>query len=471
MSLRPASLQGRLLAAVLGLVAAVWMIAALMIWRDARHELDELLDAHLAQAAAVLVVQQLRERDEDHAQDDEDHHVADLPAPSLHRYAARTAFQVWHHGRLVIRSELAPAQAFGPVGHRAELGFSTMMLDGVTWRVFAARGAERDMQVFVGEQVAARSDILKAVLRSLLWPMVVALPLLALLLWWAVSQGLSPLRTLRAQLSRRDAQALQPVTLTDAPLEMVPMVEALNSLLARIQGLLASERRFTADAAHELRTPLAALRAQAQVAQASADADERRHALGSVLLACDRLARLIDQLLTLARLEAGTPATGCVAVDLASLARLLAAESAPQALARGQELAVDGDGPLIVQGNESLLGVLLRNLLDNALRYSPEGAQVRLGLSAVAGGGAQLMVEDSGPGLAEADLARLGERFFRVLGNEAPGSGLGWSIIRRVAQAQGIVVELGRAPTLGGLRVTLNIPARPPDAVNPAATA
>lgn len=471
MRLKPASLQGRLLAAVLGLVAVVWGVTALLTWRDARHELDELLDAHLAQAAAVLVVQRLRELDEDHHEDDDDHRIADLPAPSLHRYAARTAFQVWHRGRLVIRSELAPVQAFGPVGREATLGFQALTLEGVRWRVFATRGAERDVQVFVGEQIAARSDILKAVLRSLLWPVIVALPLLGLVLWWAVRQGLAPLRQMRSQLAGRDPQTLQPVALADAPQEMAPMVDALNGLFSRIQTLLASERRFTADAAHELRTPLAALRAQAQVAQASADADERRHALGGVLQACDRLARLIDQLLTLARLEAGTPAEGRATVDVAALARQLAAQAVPQALARHQDLAVDGEGPRVVQGNEPLLGVLLRNLLDNALRYSPEGAQVRLSLPAAPGGNVQVVVEDSGPGLADADLARLGERFFRVLGNEAPGSGLGWSIIRRVAQSQGIGVQVDRSPTLGGLRVTLTVPATPPSVISPAAPA
>jgi len=439
------SLQARLLALVLGLATVVWLGAALMTWRDARHELDELLDGHLTQAAALLVVQQTGELEE------EEH----VDAPSIHKYAPRVAFQVFHEGRLVLHSAQAGVKPMAQLGN----GFATVRLeDGTEWRVFAARGAQRDVQIYVGEQTASRRAILRAVLRSVLWPLVIALPLLALAGWWAVRRGLAPLRQLSQVLERRGPEALQPVTLTDLPVEMQPLVRALNALLERIAGLLEAERRFTADAAHELRTPIAAIRAQAQVALgAGEDAAGRRHALQATLAGCDRATHLVEQLLTLARLEAA-PALSALPLDLSELARRVLAELAPTALARRQHLELEAASPCRVAAPEPLLAVLLRNLVDNAMRYSPDGATVRVRLSQQEAA-AVLTVEDNGPGLTTADMQRLGERFYRPPGQSQAGSGLGWSIVRRIAQVSGAQIELGRAPQLGGLAVTVRWPA------------
>lgn len=444
------SLQGRLLALVMGALLAVWAATATLTWLDAQHELDELLDGHLAQAAALLVVQQAAELDDD---------PAGVDAPQLHRYAPRVAFQVWHEGRLVTRSSNAPLTPLRPGSVGTQTGFDTVQVGSEAWRVFATRGAERDVQVYVGEQVDARNAILRALMRSMLAPLALALPLLALGAWWAVRRGLQPLRGLSALLARRGPQAQEPVTLADAPTEMRPMVDALNGLLQRIDRMVQAERRFTADAAHELRTPLAAIRAQAQVALAESDDAARRHALQSTLQGCDRAARLVEQMLTLSRLEAGAaPATALL--DLAAVARRVAAEAAPSALARGQALSLQAEAPCPARGDDTLAAALLRNLLDNAIRYSPQGATIQVSLTPGADG-VTLRVDDSGPGLAEADRARLGERFFRVLGSSASGSGLGWSIVRRIADTQGAAVQVGRSPTLGGLGVTVQWPAAP----------
>jgi len=439
----PRSLQGRLLVLVLGVVGVVWAGAAVATWVDVRHELDELLDAHLAQSAALLVAQQSR-----HIGEDDDDALAD--APSLHRYAPQVAFQVWHERRLALRSSNAPLQPMS----RQRRGFETLQFDGVAWRVFAARGAESDVQVYVGERVASRSGILWVVVRSVLWPLAVALPLLALTGWWAVRQGLAPMRRLGAASARREAQTLAPIAAaSDTPAEMQPLVAALNGLFARIAELLESERRFTADAAHELRTPIAAIRAQAQVALASAgDEGERRHALEATLIGCDRAAHLVDQLLTLSRLESAAPAPKA-GLDVTSLARRVVAELAPLALAKQQSIELDADQPCSARGDEALLGALLRNLVDNAIRYSPPSARVRIAVVRGAEGGVELTVEDSGPGMTEEQRVRLGERFYRVLGSGQPGSGLGWSIVRRIAAAHGATVEVGRSAALGGLRV------------------
>jgi two-component system sensor histidine kinase QseC len=284
--------------------------------------------------------------------------------------------------------------------------------------------------------------------------MALALPLLALGVWWAVRWGVAPLRGLRDAVARREPHALEPLSSAGAPSELVPVVEALNALFARIATLLESERRFTADAAHELRTPIAAIRAQAQVALSENDAARRHHALAATIEGADRLARLVDQLLTLSRLEAAS-GPGMERVDLAAIARRVAAEIAPAALAREQSLELDAETPAPIRGNDPLLGVLVRNLLDNAVRYSPRGARVRVSV-AREGGRISLRVEDSGPGMNDADRARLGERFFRALGTEESGSGLGWSIVRRIAATHGMEVVVGLSEMLGGLKITIS---------------
>ncbi len=445
----PRSLQGRLLLLVLGLVTAVWLAAAAMTWIDARHELDELLDGHLAQAAALLVVQQAGEIEDDDRHPD---------APTLHRYAPKVAFQVFHEGRLALRSANAPSFPMVDSGERFRSGFRTVQIEGRAWRVFAAHGAERDVQVYVGEQASSRAAILWAVLRSTLWPMLVALPVLALAAWWAVHRGMAPLRRLGLALAERRPHALQPVVIEGAPSEMAPMLDALNGLLERIARLMESERRFTADAAHELRTPIAAIRAQAQVALGEADDGLRRHALQATLAGCDRAARLVEQLLVLSRLEAGA-APVPAPLELGALARGVVAELAPSAIRKRQAIEVEAPGSYEVRGDATLLAVLVRNLVDNAIRYSPPGARVRI---ALAGNGppVRLTIEDSGPGMSDQDMQRTGERFFRVMGSAEDGSGLGWSIVRRIAAAHRLGIRVARSAALGGLEVTVSWPDR-----------
>lgn len=442
------AIQTRLLLLVSGAVLLVWLVAAAMTWFDARHELDELLDSHLAQAAALLVAQQRIDHDED---------AHGLDAPSLHRYAPKVAFQVFHEGQLTLRTANAPASPMVDMAEHWREGFKTVEIAGVRWRVFATYGAERDVQVYVGEQIASRADILWAILHGMLTPILLALPVLAVVVWLAVRQALRPLRQLRVALLTRPAQALDPVRLPGTPADLAPMLDALNDLFSRIAALMDAERRFTADAAHELRTPIAAIRTQAQVALAEHHDAERRHALQATLAGCDRATRLVEQLLTLSRLEAGTTLS-LVPLDLTALTRQVVADQTPALLARQQHIELDAPQPCAIRGDAALLMILVRNLIDNASRYSPEGANVRVAVRQEATGGVTLLVEDSGPGLDDASRQRLGERFFRVLGSGQSGSGLGWSIVRRVAQAHHADITLDTARQLGGLAVQVRWP-------------
>jgi two-component system sensor histidine kinase QseC len=241
------------------------------------------------------------------------------------------------------------------------------------------------------------------------------------------------------------------------------LAQALNALLDRIGEMVISERRFTSDAAHELRTPIAAIRAQAQVALgAGDDVAERAHALQATLAGCDRATRLVEQLLTLARLEAASAAPA-KRVDLSAVTRRIAADLAPVALARQQVLELQAQSACAVAADEILLGVLVRNLLDNAMRYSPPGAHVYVDVVCVAGE-TRLTVEDSGPGMTREEMARLGERFYRVLGTDQPGSGLGWSIVKRLVTVFHAEVAVRSSTSHGGLAVEVRWPAGAPAA-------
>lgn len=445
------SLQWRLVAGVSAAVGVLWLLVALWLGVDARHEIDELLDAHLAQSAALLVAHQTHPP----SPDDDD---LQIDTPMLHRYARRVAFQVWHEGLLVQRSPNAPLEPMSTLLS----GFETRRLGDAEWRLFATRGTDFDAQVYVAERIEARSALQLALLRGLLLPLGLVLPAVALVAWAAVRAGLRPLRRLGTLLAARPASALGPVQFPEGPppTEMAPLLTSLNQLFERIGHLLEAERRFTADAAHELRTPIAAIRAQAEVALGASGDEERRHALQGTLQGCDRASRLVQQMLMLARLDA-TGLANPARVDLSVLVRQVAADLAPLALAKVQTLSLEGaDVGCPVQGDADLLALLLRNLLDNAIRYSPRGAVIVLSLQGPQGGrGALLALEDGGPGLEPAQLARLGERFFRVAGQDLPGSGLGWSIVRRIAEAHGASLATGRSERLGGLAVTLRWPA------------
>lgn len=442
----PRSLQTRLLLAVLGLVLLAWGAAAVLTWHKAKHEVGELLDAHLAQTAALLRLQPL-----DVLNDEQMTEAADLD-----KHQHDVVFQLWHEDQLLARSKNAPGVA---LTDRTQRGFADSQVQGTAWRVFVTPGRERDVRIVVGERQSARQDIVQASVRGMLKPLAWALPLLALGIWWVVRGLVRPLRRLGDAVAARQPQSLAPLATQSVPPEVLPLMEALNALFARMADLLAAEQQFTADAAHELRTPIAGIRMQAQVAQGASDDAERQTALAATLQGCDRATRLVEQLLQLARLDAQSNGAAAASTDLAEAARAVVHDLQPLAQARTQQVELNTTGPTPAPLAEPLARVLLRNLLDNALRYSPDGARVRLHITPAApGAAAQLCVEDSGPGLEPAELARLGERFFRVLGTGQTGSGLGWSIVQRIARLQGLRVQVDRSPALGGLRVAITWP-------------
>jgi two-component system sensor histidine kinase QseC len=442
-SARGRSLSRRLLILALAAVALAWIASSILAVVRVRHEAGELLDAHLVQAASML-----------HARIGDDLDESELEhAPVLHRYARGLAFQVWEGPSLRAHSASAPDVRLSP----RDEGFADVVSGGRAWRVFSSYDRDGRVLVQVGEEMRARNSIVGSVGGALLMPMLVALPVLGALIWLALRSGLAPLRALGREVAQRDPDNLHALDAGTAPREVEPIVASLNDLFGRLRRSIDHERRFTADAAHELRTPLAAVRAQAEVALGATAEGERLHALRQVVAGCDRAARLVEQMLVLARLDPQRALPGGKRFDLAAVARDAVGDAAPAALARGVAVALDA-APAEVTGDPALVTILLRNLLDNAVRHAPAESTVDV---AVRGAGdVELAVADRGPGVPPAERALLGERFHQVAGSTGPGSGLGLSIVRRIAELHGASVAFDDPDSGSGLVVRVRFPRR-----------
>lgn len=448
------SMRGRMLALLLGAVTVAWAAAAGFTYVDAQREIDSLLDAHLAQAARLVVAQAGRGAGEIDLDDRDGSRDDDHEDEPVRRYASVVAFQIWDRdGNLLLRSANAPEQRLSPV----DSGFSDARLHGKHWRVYGARGERGRVLVQVAEDHATRDRIARGIALNSLLPLAITLPLVGLAVGWVVGRGTRPLRELGEELAERGPLDLAPVATRDVPREIEPLVDRLDGLFARIRESLAAERRFTSHAAHELRTPISAIRAQAEVARSTADPVVRDAALAHAIEACDRSARLMEQLLLLARVDEYDAAARQAVCDAADIARRVLAEAAPSAVAAGIVLGLDAAAPAPVRGDATLLEAALRNLVDNAVRYGVAGTEVRVGVDADPGG-VFVVVEDDGPGVAEDDLARLGQRFQRGEGAAASGSGLGLSIVSSIAAVHGGSLELGRGERGRGFRATLRLP-------------
>lgn len=434
------SLKQRLLALVLAAITLVWLGAAAFTYLDAREEFDEVLDAHLAQAASLLVAQASHDLDE----------LETEHAPLLHKYARRVAFQIWEKGhQLRLHSANAPQQ---PLTNR-EHGFSDTAIDGHRWRVFSTWDESGEYLIHVAERADVRDELARDIAGNLLRPLWFSLPLLALLLWIAVLRGLRPLDRLAREVEQREPDNLAALNATSAPREVVPLIERLNRLFSRIDASMQKERRFTADAAHELRTPVAAIKAQAQVARAASGDAERIHALDNAILGCDRAAHLIEQLLTLARVDTldNEVAEPC---QLRDIAAETIAVLAPAALGKGVRLELLAGNNVEVHGNPGLLRVLLRNLLDNAVKHTPSGTLVQVSIVRE-NGTTNLSVSDNGPGIPEQERNKVLERFYRPPDTQASGSGLGLSIVKRIAEVHDATLQIQPVNEGRGLRVTV----------------
>lgn len=432
------NLVGSLRLRVFVFLLALAVVAALGVgaatYASVRAEADGLFDYHLQQMALSL-------RDQGDIAEEE---RAALRDPALHYVV-----QIWSLDGLEIYSS-EPSPLLPP---RAVVGLSTTQVGGEAWRVFSAVTPRSVVQV--GQPLAVRRALAaSAAWRSVL-PIVVAAPLVALAMWWLVGASLAPLSRIVQAVRERQPDALMPLSAQGLPSELGPLVESFNQLLSRLDEAFDAQRAFVADAAHELRSPLTALKLQIGLLRGAADETERRDAEQRLRAGVERAAHLVEQLLALARAEPGAGAAK-VHVDLTVIAREAIADAAALAGSKGASVALEAPAAMPMSGDPQALRSLLRNLLDNALLYAGPAPRVHLSLQ-VQGGEAVACVDDNGPGIPPSERERLFDRFYRRDAGQGSGSGLGLAIVRAIARQHGGTVALLEAPS-GGLRAQVRLP-------------
>ena len=433
-TLHATSIRRRLLAYLSGGLLALWLATALASAAVALHEINEIADSQMSQLARSLMqVPQAAAGS-----------TADLP-PAGGAESSNNGFAIWDkHGTLLL------ADRYGrEIPFQTASGFhnNRAAWQGSAWRYLYLHDEHSGRTVAVSQRLKERLSTLTNALWVQLTLTFLSLPLLLWLIAYGIRRGLMPLDLLAGELAARNAQSLQPVS-EQVPAETLPLVQSLNALLARVAESLAREQRFTADAAHELRSPLAALKVQAEVLAMSSDEAEQQHHLGNIHESIDRANRLTEQLLTLARLDPMQALPDAQPIDWQRSAHQALQSVNLQAREKRVQLKLEcacGFGQVFPPlGNEVLLQLMLRNLLDNAIRYSPPNSHVTLTLDANG-----LSVCDEGPGIAAEHLPRIRERFYRLPGQSQQGSGLGLSIVERIADLHGLRLDLVNADERG----------------------
>ena len=424
------SIRVRVLLSLLGMLVVTAVVMGAVTYRNVLAETESLFDYQLRQMAYSL-----RDQGE----------IAPAQASTLADEELDFVVQIWTaDGRIIY-----PPRLREDLPTRALLGLADITVQGKTWRTFSVATRERVIQIAQPLQIRQKLAA-GAALRSVA-PLLFIAPAMALLIWWLAARTLAPLRRLADGVRARDEQSLQPLPLAGLPDEVAPLVGALNGLLQRLDVSLGAQRAFVSDAAHELRSPLTALKLQMQLLKRSPDDAARGEAIEALNAGIDRAARLVEQLLTLARAEPGAPLAAPTALDLSEVVRAAVVDTVPFAHSRDTVVELFADMPVAVHGDAAALAVLARNLADNAVRYAPRGARVELRVCADAGA-AVLQVDDAGPGIPPEERVRVFDRFYRHAAGDEAGSGLGLAIVRSVADRHGATVSLGDSP-LGGLRV------------------
>jgi two-component system OmpR family sensor kinase len=433
------SLRARLLLFLLAAIVLAAGTMAFVAYRTVLKEADEIFDYHMQQMALSL--------------------RAGLPPSAAvggiggGEQNFEFVVQVWTTDGVRI-FESADQAALPQL---AVLGFADVRARGTTYRVFSMQ--TRSLVIQVAQDMAVRRQMAGALALRTVAPVALMAPILMLVVWWVVSRSLAPVARVRRQVASRQADDLSPVSEDGLPEEVRPLVQELNLLFGRVRSAFDAQKHFVADAAHELRSPLAALKLQVQGLQRANDEATRTLATSRLAAGIDRATKLVEQMLALARHEASV-AAGAAAepVDLSALAKLAISDVVAAAQARQIDVGLAQADAAVVSGHPEALRMLLRNLLDNAVKYTPEGGRVDLRVMADATG-AELRVDDSGPGLPADERERVLDRFYRAGDAQASGSGLGLAIVKSIADLHGATVSLGASEALGGLRVAVRFPA------------
>ncbi|MBU0542309.1 MAG: sensor histidine kinase N-terminal domain-containing protein [Gammaproteobacteria bacterium] len=459
------SMRRRILIALVLALAVIMITAGVISYRVALHEADEIFSARLATSARVL--ETLLARQVEHATIDQPVVISlpaelseadpDEPTELGHPYETKLAFQVWSDtGRLLVRSEFAPEDRLGPLKE----GFWDRDSGGVSWHVFTLKSG--GVWIEVAEEVGLRGEIASDVGGTLITPLLTGFALLMLLVNLIVIVGFRPLAKLAESIEHRDPKDNSPLDLNNTPEELLPVVNSLNSLLNRMSETLAREQRFTDSAAHELRTPLAAMSVHAENAANAKDEDERAISLAYLMTGMNRTKHLIEQMLMYSRIGVDAQSEPEVPVDL--IEEL-------QYLVNSQRTIIEGSGlqvqlntptrPVWVKSQRGLLEMLLRNLLDNACKHSTkQDVPVSIELTVeLPSNKACIRFRNMAEPIASEEISRLFEAYYRPANTRSKGHGLGLAIAREVAVLHGWSLELTRNSAREGIEFTCKIPA------------
>lgn len=444
------SLRARLFVLLISATLAVWSAAAIWTYYSTRADVQRVLDRRLVEAAGMVasLVQ-------------DSNGAISRPTPTQIAagqqkagYSRQLSCQIWTlDWRLVGRSASAPTTPLAAEGP----GFSERTIQGERWRVYTVIEQEHGLRILVGDNLSVRRNLVSDVLAGLLLPALVGLIALGVLIWSAIGRALVPIHRLAGELENRQAGETGPLGTGGADIELRPLVDAISDLFARLEILRANERHFIASAAHELQTPLAGLRAHAQIALAAADAETRERSLRSIQASVDRTSRLVQQLLDLSREEAETGLSAGQWTRLGSAIEAVADEFAPLLQQKNAKLGVDpGAERTEVEIDEAGLVLCLRNLLGNAIEHAPVGSAIDIAIEKTSSR-IGIVVADEGAGIPDTELENIKQRFVRGSRAKGPGSGLGLSIVELVLERAGAELEISnRAPS--GLRAIMRFP-------------
>ncbi len=435
------SLRGRLLWFLLAAISIAAVAQASIAYRTALDNADQIFDYHMQQMALALRSSAPLAN-------------AEVTA-GIEAEAENTELmvQVWTPDGVQVFRTTSSAR----LPQHAVLGFSNINQNNTTYRVFSIQTPTQTLQV--AQDMAVRRNMASNMALRTVGPIAIMMPILMLVVWWVVSGSLEPVARVRSQVAARQADDLSPVSETGLPDEVRPLVQELNLLFGRVKTAFDAQQHFVADAAHELRTPLAALKLQALSLERAESAEARQLAIGRLTAGIERATRLVEQLLVLARQEA-TAASGARSekVDLAELARRAVADMASAAQSKGIDLGMQRAETVALDGQPDALTIMLRNLVDNAIKYTPSGGTIDVDVCA-GEKSVIVCVEDSGPGIPAEERERVFDRFYRIAGSEASGSGLGLAIIKAIAERHGGTLQLAQSERLGGLKVVVRLPA------------
>ncbi|MDH3327053.1 MAG: ATP-binding protein [Gammaproteobacteria bacterium] len=453
------SIRRRALFIILPLVTGIWLLSAYISYYNTKQTVSSFLDTQLAQNGQALLAMSMHELVEQLLLSETKNPIAETVETSLwqdgYPQENQIAFQVWLHNKtLTLRSKNAPETQMSSI----KKGFDTVSIFGNPWRVYTVSTTDKIINIQVAMQISAHNSIAKSITERVITPLVFLLPILAFFIWYGVNLTLLPIKQISIDLNQRKTSDLSPIDELRAPKEARPLTAAVNRLFSQLKTAFDTEKRFTSDAAHELRTPLAALKTHAEIALQAKDTAEQQKALRHVVQGVNRATRLVEQLLTLARLDPDTGFTNIRRVDLFIAAESVLSNEAHLAIDKNIEIGLGGTRGKFVAANYDAICVLMRNLVDNAIRYTPRDGEVEVNIDR-RDNIIILSIADSGPGIPEEERSKIFNRFYRSLGTKESGSGLGLSIVTRIADLHHLNISLGTS-RLGGLQIDIEFTAK-----------